>query len=183
MKQTLMFVKVMILLMGYSIVNAQQHLIPGVTVASVHNNSEVMTEEIDLKLESYPELGILSSLQIFSPALGYWFGPYGVRVSGMYTNEELYEFHLNLGYKRLDNEKKQRSINILLSRVKGFDPGADYDFTALGVAFSWNSLFGIRGLFWEFGMAKVLDDNLGNLKDEFLIPCGYFGYMHRFTPK
>ena len=105
MKQTFVFAKVLMLVMGYSIVNAQQNLMPVVTVASVHNNNEVMTEEIDLKLESYPELGIVSSLQIISPALGYWFGPYGVRVSGMYLNEELYEFHLNLGYKRLDNEK------------------------------------------------------------------------------
>ncbi len=183
MKQTLMFTKVLMLVLGYSIVNAQQNLIPVVTVSSAHNNGEAMTEERDLKFESYPELGIVSSLQIISPALGYWFGPYGVRVSGMYSNEELYEFHLNLGFKRLDNEKKQRSINILLSRIKGFDPGADYDSTSLGVAFSWNSLFGVRGLFGEFGMAKVLDDNLGNVKDEFLVPCGYIGYMYRFTPK
>ena len=71
----------------------------------------------------------------------------------------------------------------MLSRIKGFDPGADYNYTSIGVAYSWNSFFGVRGLFGEFGMAKVLDDNLGNVIDEFLIPCGYIGYMYRFTPK
>ena len=183
MNQTLIYVKVLILVIGFSFANAQQNLIPPVIVSSAQNNGEVISAVRDLKLESYPEIGILSSLQLFSPALGYWFGPYGVRVSGMYSNEELYELHLNLGFKRLDNVKKQRSINILLSRVVGFDPGADYDFTSLGIAYSWNSLFGVRGLFVEFGMAKVLDDNLGNVKDEFLVPCGYFGYMYRFIPK
>jgi hypothetical protein len=96
--------------------------------------------------------------------------------------EDLNQFHLNLGYKRLDNEKKQRSINILLSRVEGSDEGADYDYTSLGVAYSWNSLFGVRGLFAELGLAKVLHDNLGNVIDEFLVPCGYIGYIYRFTP-
>ncbi|MFC1550802.1 hypothetical protein ACFL46_05885 [Candidatus Neomarinimicrobiota bacterium] len=136
----------------------------------------------DLKHESYPELGMVFS-SIMNPTIGYWFGSYGIRVAGMYLKENRNEFHLNLGYKILDNEKKQRSINILLSKIEGYDPGADYDFTSLGVAYSWNTLFGVRGLFAQLGMAKVLHDNLGNVKDEFLVPCGYIGYMYRFTPK
>jgi len=185
MKQTLLFITALMLIIGFSIINAQQNLIPVVTVASVLYSGEAVAEEKsrDLKHESYPELGILISPPIVSPAFGYWFGPYGVRVSGMYLKEDLNEFHLNLGYKRLDNEKKQRSINILLSRIEGSDQGADYDYTSLGVAYSWNSLFGVRGLFAELGMAKVLHDNLGNVTDEFLVPCGYIGYMYRFTPK
>lgn len=136
----------------------------------------------DLRYESYPEIGIVFSA-IVNPTFGYWFGPFGVRVAGMYLDEYFNELHINLGYKRLDNERRQKSINLLLSRIIGADPGADYDFTSLGVAYSWNSIFGIRGLFVEFGMAKVLHDNLGNVKDDFLVPCGYVGYIYRFTPK
>ncbi|MFC1619664.1 hypothetical protein ACFL45_06935 [Candidatus Neomarinimicrobiota bacterium] len=182
MKQTLLFIAAMMLIIGFSIINAQQDLIP---VAAVLYSGEAVAEEEsrDLKFESYPELGILLSPPIVSPAFGYWFGPYGVRISGMYVEEDLYEFHLNLAYKRLDNEKKQRSINILLSRIEGSDPGADYDYTSLGVAYSWNSLLGVRGLFAELGMAKVIQDNLGNVIDEFLVPCVHIGYIHRFTPQ
>jgi len=153
-------------------------------VGAVVKDDETVAEEKsrDLRHESYPELGMVISA-IMNPAFGYWFGPYGIRVAGMYNKENRNEFHLNLGYKILDNEKKQRSINILLSKIEGYDPGADYDFTSLGVAYSWNTLFGVRGLFAELGMAKVLHDNLGNVKDEFLVPCGYIGYMYRFTPK
>jgi hypothetical protein len=176
MKQTLPFITALMLIMGFSIINAQQNQIPAVTVASVLYNSAAVTEEVSRDL-------MLFSLPIISPAFGYWFGPYGVRVSGMYLEEDLNEFHLNLGYKRLDNERKQRSINILISRIEGSDEGADYDYTSLGVAYSWNSLFGVRGLFAELGMAKVLHDNLGNVIDEFLVPCGYIGYIYRFTPK
>jgi hypothetical protein len=185
MKQTLLFITALKLIIGFSILNAQQNPIHAVTVASVLHGGEAVTEEPsrDLIHESYPEIGILLSPPIISPAFGYWFGPYGVRVSGMYLKEDINEFRLNLGYKIFDSEKKQRSINILLSRIEGSDPGADYDYTSLGFAYSWNSLFGVRGLFAELGMAKVLHDNLGNVIDEFLVPCGYIGYIYRFTPK
>jgi hypothetical protein len=185
MKQTLLFITGLILIVGLSITNAQQNLIPVVDVATVLFSDEAVAEEKSRNLihESYLELGVVSSLSIINPAIGYWFGPYGVRVSGMYLEEDFNEFQLNLGYKRFDNEKKQRSINILISRIEGSDPGADYNFTSLGIAYSWNSVFGVRGLFAELGMAKVIHDNLGNVIDEFLVPCGYIGYMYRFTPK
>ncbi|MBT5269665.1 MAG: hypothetical protein HOG80_08420 [Candidatus Marinimicrobia bacterium] len=162
--------------------NAQQNQRP---FASAFQSSEAVVEKTpkDLTHASYPELGVVLSLPIISPAFGYWFGPYGIRVSGMYYEEDLNAFHLNLGYKRFDDEKKQRSINILLSRFEGSDAGANYDYTSLGATYSWNSIFGIRGLFVELGMAKVLHDNIGNVTDEFLVPCGYIGYIHRYTPK
>jgi len=154
-----------------------------ITALMLYGSDAVAEEKSrDLRHESYPELGMVFSA-IMNPAFGYWFGPYGVRVAGMYLEGDHNEFHLNLGYKRLDNEKRQQSINLLLSRIEGTDPGADYDYTSLGVAYSWNSLFGVRGLFVELGMAKVLHDNLGNVIDEFLVPCGYIGYIYRFTPK
>jgi len=136
----------------------------------------------DLKNESYPELGVLCSMMIM-PALGYWFGPVGVRVTGMYLGDDHNEFHLNLRYKFSDNENTQQSINLLTERIVGSDPGADYHYTCLGVAYGLNfSIKGYRGFFIEMGMAKVLHDNLGNLQNDPFVPCGTFGYIYRFTP-
>ena len=141
-------------------------------------------ESRDLKEVSYPEVGLTTSSLLISPNLGYWFGPMGVRFSGMYIGEEHNEAHLNLGYKWSDTAKTQHSINLLMGKIVGSDPGADYDYTYLGVAYGLNfTIKGYRGFFFELGMAKVLDDNLGNLADDPFVPCGSFGYMYRFTPK
>ena len=134
----------------------------------------------DLKNISYPEIGLSASpLLIF----GYWFGPIGIRLSGIYRNENYNEAHLNLGYKFSDNEKTQKSINLLSGSIIGSDRGADYNYTYLGVAYGLNfSIKQYRGFFIEIGMAKVLHDHLGNLKDDPFVPCGTFGYIYRFTP-
>jgi len=125
-------------------------------------NEHVGVEEKprDLKHESYPELGVVCSL-IMNPTLGYWFGPVGVRVAGMYLGDDHNEFHLNLRYKFSDNENTQQSINLLSERIVGNDPGADYHYTSLGVAYGLNfSIKGYGGFFIEGGMAKVLHDKL-----------------------
>ena len=141
-------------------------------------------ESRDLKAVSYPEMGLTTSFLLISPNLGYWFGRMGVRLSGMYLGEDHQEAHLNLGYKWSDTMKTQHSINLLMGKIVGSDPGADYDYTYLGVAYGLNfSIIGYRGFFFELGMAKVLDDNLGNLADDPFVPCGSIGYMYRFTPK
>ena len=136
----------------------------------------------DLKHESYPELGVVHSL-IMNPTLGYWFGSFGVRVTGMYLSDDHNEFHLTLRYKFSDNQKTQHSINLSSARIVGSDPGADYHYTCLGVTYGLNfSIIGYRGFFVEMGMARVLDDNLGNVKDGSFVPYGSFGYIYRFTP-
>jgi len=137
----------------------------------------------DLKNVSYPEVGLTTSLLLISPNLGYWFGPIGIRLSGMYLNENNNEVHFNLGYKLSDNGKTQQSINLLSGVIVGSDPGADYNYTYLGVAYGLNfSIKKYRGFFIEIGIAKVLHDHLGNLKDDPFVPCGTFGYIYRFTP-
>ncbi len=137
----------------------------------------------NLKNISYPEIGLTTSSLLICPNLGYWFGPIGIRLSGMYQNENHNEAHLNLGYKLSDNEKTQHSINLLSGEIIGSDPGADYYYTYLGVAYGLNfSIKEYRGFFIEIGMAKVLHDHLGNLKDDPFVPCGTFGYIYRFTP-
>lgn len=124
---------------------------------------------------SYPELGITTSLYIVHPSFGYWFGKTGIRFTGMYLTEDKYEFHLNFGYALYDTDKTQHTINLLSSCVSASDPGADYRYTATGLAYGIN----YRGFFLELGLAYPLRDDIGNLDDP-VIPCGYMGYIHRF---
>jgi len=128
---------------------------------------------------SYPELGITTSSLIIHPSIGYWQGRKGVRFSGMYLGKDHHEFHLNIGCALYDSDKVQHSINFLTSWVAGSDPGADYKYGASGIAYSIN----YRGFFLEAGLARPWRDDIGNLADDFVVPCGYFGYIYRFRPK
>ncbi len=125
---------------------------------------------------SYPELGITTSFLIINPSIGYWWGRTGVRFSGMYLNKDLHEFHLNIGYGLYDSKKVQHSINLLTSWVVGSDPGADYRYGATGIAYGLN----YRGFFLEIGLAHPWRDDLGNLANDPVVPCGYLGYIYRF---
>ena len=127
---------------------------------------------------SYPELGITSTL-IIHPSIGYWWDRSGLRVTGMYLNKEHHEFHLNVGYRLYDSEKVQHGINLLTSWVAGSDPGANYRYGATGIAYSLN----YRGIFLEIGLARPWRDDIGNLADDLVVPCGYWGYIYRFRPE
>lgn len=127
---------------------------------------------------SYPELGITSSLSLLHPSIGYWWNRRGVRLSGMYLKKDQHVFHLNFGYAVFDSEKVQHSINLLTSRISGSDPGADYRYWSTGIAYGVN----FRGFFLELGLAHPWKDELGNLEDDPVIPCGYLGYIYRFRP-
>jgi hypothetical protein len=122
--------------------------------------------------QSYPEVGITTS----GPSIGYWWGRTGVRVTGMYINKAHHELHLNLGYAFADSAKVQQSLNLLTSWVVGSDPGADYQYGATGIAYALN----YRGFFVEIGLAHPWRDDIGNLENDPVIPCGYLGYIYRF---
>lgn len=94
----------------------------------------------------------------------------------MYLDKDNQEFSLNLGYELDDSQNVQHSINILTSWVVGSDPGADYRFAATGIAYGLN----YKGFFLEIGLAHPWKDDLGNLSNDFIIPCGYWGYIYRF---
>lgn len=126
---------------------------------------------------SYPESGIMLGLNVH-PAVGYWWGRKGIRFSGMYKNRNDREYHLNFGYVLRDTGEAQHSINILTSRVVGSDPGADYDFAATGIAYGFN----YKGVLLEIGLGIPWRDEIGNVKDDPMIPIGYLGYVHRFKP-
>ncbi len=124
---------------------------------------------------SYAEAGITVS-SLVHPSIGYWWGRTGVRFSGIYYKEDHQEYHLNIGYRLYDSSTVQRSINLLTSRVVASDPGADYRYTATGIAYALN----YKGFFVELGVAHAWRNEIGNLAHDPLIPCGYWGYIYRF---
>jgi hypothetical protein len=137
----------------------------------------VRANETDQK--SYPEVGITATSLIIHPSIGYWFGRIGTRFTGMYLNRDHHEFHFNIGYRLHDTKKTQQSINLLTSWIAGSDPGADYKYGATGIAYG----FSYRGLFFELGLAIPWRDDIGNLANDPVVPCGYLGYMYRFRPE
>ena len=140
-------------------------------------SSRIWAEENDPL--SYPELGLTSSMIIIHPSAGYWWGRTGLRFTGMYLANDQHVFHLNVGYRLYDSKKVQHSINLLTSWVVGSDPGADYRYGATGIAYSIN----FRGIFVEIGLARPWRDELGNLANDPVVPCGYWGYIYRFRPE
>lgn len=142
-------------------------------IISIFCTSNTWAEE--QSFSSHLELGLTTSLTIH-PSIGYWWGRTGLRFSGMYWNKDTQEYHINLGYVLWDKERNQHSINLLTSWVVGSDPGADYRFASSGIAYGIN----YKGLFFELGLAIPWHDELGNLENDPIVPCGYWGYIHRF---
>ena len=130
----------------------RKSILSAVTVASVlYGARDAWSDDFnrkskprDLKEASYPELG----LTISGINLGYWYKRTGLRLSHYYLNETRNEMMLNIGYKLSDNERTQKSINLLAGRIVGSDPGADYDYAYVGIAYGLNfSILGYRGIF------------------------------------
>jgi hypothetical protein len=164
----------------------RKSILPAIIACVFFWTSEAWADDInkksnmkDLKGASYPELGLTTS----GINLGYWHKRFGLRLSHYYLNETRNGMMLNIGYKLSEDEKTQKSINLLAMRYVGSDPGADYDFAYLGIAYGLNfSILGYRGFFIELGIAKVLQDNLGNIADDPFVPCSSIGYIYRFIP-
>ena len=125
--------------------------------------------------DSYMEVGVVSTMLV-QPSVGYWWNDYGLRLSGIYQDALHHEYHVNIGYVLADEGEMQHAVNLLSSWVVGSDPGANYDYAATGVAYSIN----YYGFFVELGLALPWRDNLGNLANDPVIPCGMFGYIYRF---
>ncbi len=127
----------------------------------------------------YPEAGILFSGILVQPAAGFWYGRWGVRISGMYYRDDWYQFHFNLAWAFYDRPEIQQSLTIHTSHIAGSDPGAEYNFWSTGLTYSIN----FHGLFAELGLGVPWKDNLGNLKNDPVVPWGCLGYIYRFTPR
>jgi hypothetical protein len=121
------------------------------------------------------ELGITVSSMVH-PSIGYWWDRTSVRFSGMYLDAGHHAYLIDIGYVFSESENMQHAINILTSRVAARDPGAKYRFSSTGLAYSLN----YKGFFFEIGLARPWRDDIGNLENDPVVPCGYWGYIYRF---
>ena len=81
----------------------------------------------DIKGISYFEVGaILGSPAYFNGVIGYWFGPVGAHLSGMYSGNDINGIQFNLGYKLSDNENTRRNLGIAVGRSQ--DAGCAYSY-------------------------------------------------------
>lgn len=162
---------------NYSRLKMNITVLAGLLVPLIIWTSDIKAQEKNHP--SYPELGVTTSFSMIHPSVGYWFGRVGLRFNGMYLKKDNLECHFNIGYELYRSEKIQHSINLLTSRVVGSDPGADYKYWSTGLAYSLN----YRGIFIEIGLAHPWKDDIGNLADDVVVPCGYWGYVYRFRSK
>lgn len=150
---------------------AQEHV-----EKEINESSE--TGPRNLKGDSYFEMGTnIGMPATINVAIGYWFGPVGLRLSGMYWGEGTQKgtngVQFNAGYKLSDNAKSLQNLGVAVGREQG--PGCDWSY--LGPVYNLN----YKWFFLEIGLAKVLKVKrgaFGSLQFIFQI-----GYMHRFFPK
>ena len=138
------------------------------------------TDLSDLRGVSYLEIGANLG---FPPALlngvvGYWFGPVGLRVSGMYWGDDRTEGGMNgiqceIGYKLADNANTLHSFAV----VGGTSRESCCDWSYLGGAYSLNH----KWFFLELGLGKIVEIRRGRLGSFHGIL--QIGYMHRFLPE
>jgi hypothetical protein len=124
----------------------------------------------DLKEASYAEIGANIGIpSVLNIAYGHWFGPVGLRMSGLYLGRDAQGVQFNLGFKLSDNPKRSHS----LAAVAGTSvmDGSEWDYA--GIVYNLN----IRGFFLEAGLTAGSGDYASPQATLQL------GYMHRFLPK
>lgn len=108
--------------------------------------------------------------------LGYWFGNLGARVAGGYLAHDRNDVRLDLGYKFIDTGRWRHAAHLVVGQTEGSDPGADYNYSYVGLAYELN----YRGFFAELGLGKDFVDRIGNLDGDPVIPVGTLGYLYPF---
>ncbi len=130
----------------------------------------------DYKFSFYPEAGILFGSPAFPNfSAGYWFGPFGLRVSGMYNERHMNGIQFDAAFKLSDSRKFMHSIGAAVGRSQ--DPGCDYSYA--GPAYSFN----YKGFFLEAGVSKVFNVQRGDFSDLPYWVIFQVGYMWRFLPE
>jgi hypothetical protein len=128
--------------------------------------------------DSYFEAGL--ELNLFTYAnltLGYWFGHIGARITGGYIADDSNDVRFDLGYKFFDNGRWRHATHLVVGRTEGSDPGADYNYAYVGLAYELN----YRGFYVELGLGKDFVDRIGNLDKDPVVPVGtLLGYLYQF---
>ncbi len=134
----------------------------------------------NLKGTSYFEIGAnLGFPALLNGAVGYWLGPVGLRLSGMYWGDDTQEgrngIQCDIGYKLSDNANTRHSLAVAggISR----EPCCDWSY--LGAVYSLD----YKWFFLEIGLGKIVEirREVGPLGSSHAIV--QVGYMHRFIPK
>ncbi len=160
---------------------------------------EEKKEPRDLDSTSYLELGFNFGTPVaFNAALGYWFGPIGLRVSGMYwvPLNGISGIQGNLGIRLADNIHRRHALALVvgtihldvqdaaeLSETGVYTYGDMWDLTYFGFAYNLN----VGGFFLEVGTTVVLALSVPEEAPIFAVfipPVGIWqiGYMYRFIP-
>ena len=147
---------------------------------------EKATKPGDLGSISYAELGLnFGTPSIINAALGYWFGPIGLRVSGMYWYG-VFGIQGIFGIRFADNIHRRHALalafgryGLLFSTATTYGPsssGVTEEITYLGLVYNLN----VKDFFFEIGPAVVLTISFGTIP---AIPLLQIGYMYRFIPE
>ena len=134
---------------------------------------------------SYAEIGITYGLPgIVNFNFGQWFGRTGIRLSGMFYNENFAGMELHVGYKLVDNNRQRHSIGLSYGRSGSLVDdggigyaGIVYNYTGPPLSIrkkhhGWFAAIGYGRYFGTGGEASANDGSFG--------PILQLGYMHRF---
>lgn len=131
-----------------------------------------------IKEVSYFESGInLGTPSGINGAFGYWNGPIGYRITGMYYGSDLNGIQLNIGFKLSDNTKQMHNLALIAGTLQFKDENGNTEgimyWKYIGLVYNLN----FQGFFLETGLT------IGN--GSFSSPQLVFqiGYMHRFLQK
>ena len=126
--------------------------------------------------KTYPELGLVVGMPAFINVLGgYWFEPVGLRLSGMYLNNNTNGLQINLGYKVSEKLEKRHIIGLAFGKSQ--DQGSDYYYLGPTYDFYKNKFF------LEAGISKIMHVNRGDFSSLPFWIIFQIGYVYNFKKK
>ncbi len=140
----------------------------------------------NLKDSSYAEIGITFGLPGgINFVAGYWFKNAGIRLSGMYYDENAMGFQLHAGLKLFDNNRERHSVGVSYGKVGDFT-NAENNINYLGLTYSYTGpplKLAKKHHIWfvELGYGKYFSNATSEgLDDSVFAPIMQIGYVHRF---
>ena len=108
----------------------------------------------------------------FNAAAGYWFDPWGIRISGMYFEEKMNGAQLNVTYKYEDDGKVTRSFGVAVASSQ--DRGCDWSY--LGPVYDYTN----GAYFLEVGIVTPIAVRRGDFSKITIFPIFQIGYIYQF---
>ena len=139
----------------------------------------------ELMDSSYTEIGITYGLPgIINFTFGHWFKRTGIRISGMYYNENFAAIQLHAGYKLHDNNRQRHSIGFSYGRVGSTVDNGNLGYAGLVYSYTGPPL-NIKkkhhGWFVEIGYGRYFETGSEAHKSKGAFGVIFqAGYVHRF---